>query len=318
MCSTPRAPSAWLGNLINPELKPAFAQKNREEQEKMRASNTPAQRVKLISIDEARRRGPKFDWKAEEIAQPEFTGLRTLSSDPGRPGHCRSDWRIWSPCIDWSPFFHTWELRGRYPAILQHEKHGAQARELFAGRQKLLDRIVNKKLLTARGGLWIFPGQCRRRRRRALHRCLARAGVGHISFSAAADGKAGRPAQLVPGGFRGAAGGRREDYSARLPSPPGIGVDELAKKFKADHDDYNAIMAEALADRLAEAFAEYLHKRARDEWGYGRAENLTVEQLIDEQYRGIRPPRVIRPARTTRKSGRCGSCWTRKRTPGSS
>jgi 5-methyltetrahydrofolate--homocysteine methyltransferase len=191
------------------------------------------------------------------------------------------------PCIDWSPFFHTWELRGRYPSILQHEKHGAQARELFEDAQKLLEQIVNKKLLAARGVYGFFPANSigddvelytdpSRRHVRAAFRFLRQQiekPDGKPNWCLA-DFVAGKPS---------------EDYIGAFAVTAGIGADELVKQFKADHDDYNAIMTEALADRLAEAFAEYLHKRVRAEWGYGRNENLTIEQLIDEQYRGIRP-----------------------------
>ena len=277
-----------VGNLINPELKPAFAGKNAEDQEKLRQQHT-GQRVKLISIDEARRRGPKYDWKEAEIAKPEFTGLRTLSSAAGQGGALPVALEDLVPCIDWSPFFHTWELRGRYPSILQHEKHGAQARELFADAQKLLEEIVKKKLLTARGVYGFFPANAigddvelytdaSRRHVLATFRFLRQQ----------IEKPDGQPnwclADFVAG--KSASAG---DYIGAFAVSTGFGADELVKKFKADNDDYNAIMTEALADRLAEAFAEYLHKRVRDEWGYGRSESLSIEQLIDEQYRGIRP-----------------------------
>jgi len=198
------------------------------------------------------------------------------------------------PFIDWSPFFHTWELRGRYPAILNHERHGEEARKLFADAQKLLDEIASHKLLQARGVYGFFPAnrvgddvelysdESRSQVLAAFHflrqqiekpddqpnYCLA-------DFIAPKTDRASRITH--------------RDYLGAFAVSSGFGLDELVDKFKADHDDYNAIMAEALADRLAEAFAEYLHKRVREEWGYGRNENLSTDQLIDEQYRGIRP-----------------------------
>jgi 5-methyltetrahydrofolate--homocysteine methyltransferase len=206
------------------------------------------------------------------------------------------------PFIDWSPFFHTWELRGVYPKILQHEKHGEEARKLFADAQELLEKIVAGKLIAARGVYSFFPAnrvgedvelytdESRKKVLMTFHFlrqqlektdgtpnwCLA-------DFVAPKSGSGFQP-----------------DQTGKMPVPPsdhlgafavtaGHGIDELVKKFKADHDDYNAIMAEALADRLAEAFAEFLHRRVREEWGYGKAEKLTTEDLIREKYRGIRP-----------------------------
>jgi 5-methyltetrahydrofolate--homocysteine methyltransferase len=276
-----------VGHLINPGLKPAFAAQNDREQEKLRRQHD-GQRVQLVSIDEARRRGPKFDRKEGEIAKPEFTGLRMLSSAAGQEGALPVALEDIVPCIDWSPFFHTWELRGRYPSILQHEKHGAQARELFKDAQKLLEQIVNKKLLEARGVYGFFPANsigddveiytdASRRHVRATFRFLRQQ----------MEKPDGQPNWCLADFV--AAKSVAEDYIGAFAVTAGIGADELVKQFKAEHDDYSAIMTEALADRLAEAFAEYLHKRVRAEWGYGRNESLTIEQLIDEQYRGIRP-----------------------------
>jgi 5-methyltetrahydrofolate--homocysteine methyltransferase len=266
------------GQLINPALHPAFARQNREDQEKIRRQHA-GQAVQLLPIGEARRRGTKIAWKAEDIARPEFTGARVLPSVPLEE---------LAPCIDWSPFFHTWELRGRYPAILDHPKYGAEARALFHDGRQLLDRIVREKLLTARGVYGFFPANS--------------AGDDVEVFSGPArdtplaafhflrqqmDKPAGQP-NLCLADFiapREAA----PDFLGLFAVTAGLGADELARQFKAAHDDYNAILTAALADRLAEAFAEYLHRRVRAEWGYGKNENLTVEQLIDEQYRGIRP-----------------------------
>ena len=196
------------------------------------------------------------------------------------------------PFIDWSPFFHTWELRGRYPGIFNHEKHGEEARKLFADAQKLLEQIVNRKLLQPRGVYGLFPAhrvgddvelyadESRRKVLTAFHflRQQIEKPDGQPNYCLA-DFIAPRAETQDP----------RPDYLGAFAVTSGHGLKGLVEKFKKDHDDYNAIMAEALADRLAEAFAEYLHKRVREEWGYGKNEKLSHEDLIEEKYRGIRP-----------------------------
>ncbi len=267
-----------VGQLINPEAKTDFARQNREDQEKIRRQHAgPAAR--LLPMAEARRRAPKIAWKAEDIARPEFTGARALPSVPLEE---------LVPCVDWSPFFHTWELRGRYPAILDHPKYGAEARALFHDGRQLLDRIVREKLLTARGVYGFFPANS------AGDDVEVFSGPSRDSALAAfhflrqqMDKPAGQPNLCLADFIAPREAG--PDYLGLFAVTAGLGADELARQFKAGHDDYNAILTAALADRLAEAFAEYLHRRVRAEWGYGKNENLTVEQLIDEQYRGIRP-----------------------------
>jgi 5-methyltetrahydrofolate--homocysteine methyltransferase len=191
--------------------------------------------------------------------------------------------------IDWSPFFHTWELRGRYPAILEDAKVGARARELYEDAQRMLDRIVRERLLTARGvyGLFransvgddieVYGDEARLEVLMVLHTLRQQLDKGEGQPShALADFVAPKSTQLP-------------DHVGAFAVTAGHGVEELCRGFEKDHDDYSSIMVKSLADRLAEAFAEYLHKQVRVEWGYGRHENLTNEQLIREEYRGIRP-----------------------------
>jgi 5-methyltetrahydrofolate--homocysteine methyltransferase len=277
-----------VGHLINPELKPAFAGQNLQEQEKLRAQHT-GQRVKLISIDEARARRAKYDWKKEDIAAPEFTGLRTLSTAAGQGGTLPVALDDLVACIDWSPFFHTWELRGRYPSILRHEKHGAQARELFQDAQKLLEKIVNNNLIAARGVYGFFPANSVGDDVELYTDASRQHVLTTFRFLRQQVEKPDGQPNWCLADFVAPKSADRGDYLGAFAVTAGLGVDEMVKKFKADNDDYNAIMTEALADRLAEAFAEYLHRRVRIEWGYDKHENLSIEQLIDEQYRGIRP-----------------------------
>ena len=279
-----------VGSLISAEQKPAFAQSVREEYQRVRAQHT-AQRAKLLSIEEARANAPKL--KFDDLPKPEFTGAKTL-----QPGLCEL-----ATFIDWTPFFHTWELRGVYPKIFQHEKHGEEARKLFADAQTLLEKIISGKWLSPRAVYGFFPAN-RVGDDVELYSDESRAKVlttfHFLRQQIVKDD--GSPnwclADFIAPKTVVAIHDRRPDGTHRAPLKDhvgafavtsGHGLKELIEKFKADHDDYNAIMAEALADRLAEAFAEFLHKRAREEWGFGGNENLSSENLIKEAYRGIRP-----------------------------
>ena len=191
--------------------------------------------------------------------------------------------------IDWSPFFHTWELRGRYPAIFDDPVVGTQARELFDDAQKLLRQIVAEKSLTARGVYAFWPANAigddveiyRDEDRRQV--------IATLHFLRQQMQKPAGQTNYCLADFMAPKGSGRPDYLGGFAVTAGIGADELAKHFPAEHDDYNAILTKALADRLAEAFAEYLHREARIAWGFGADENLTKEELIRERYRGIRP-----------------------------
>jgi 5-methyltetrahydrofolate--homocysteine methyltransferase len=268
-----------VSSLISAELKPAFVQQLRSDYDRVRSTHA-GQQVKLIGIEDARQNAGDFDWNRTDIPQPEFLGSRALADFPLAE---------LVPFIDWSPFFHTWELRGRYPSILQHEKHGEEARKLFADAQALLEKIVNGKLIAARAAYGFFPAnsvgddvelygdQMRQRVSVKFH------------FLRQQMEKTDRSPNWCLADFVARKSSGLPDHIGAFAVTSGVGLDELVKKFKAEHDDYNAIMAEALADRLAEAFAEYLHKRAREEWGFGGGENLGTDDLIEEKYRGIRP-----------------------------
>jgi 5-methyltetrahydrofolate--homocysteine methyltransferase len=292
-----------VSSLISKEQKPAFAAQIREEYDRVRAQHG-GQQAKLLSLEAARANAPKL--KFDDLPKPEFTGVRVLDSSvaadvrrlilSSKESDGASSRRLLPidleqlvPFIDWSPFFHTWELRGRFPAILKHGKYGEQARKLFADAQKLLDEIVSKKLIRPHGVYGFFPAN-RVGDDVELYTDESRSKVlttFHFLRQQIEKGD-GTPnwclADFVAPKHR-----TSNDHIGAFAVTSGHGLKELVEKFKADHDDYNAIMAEALADRLAEAFAEFLHKRVREEWGYGKAEKLTTEDLIAEKYRGIRP-----------------------------
>ena len=266
-------------SLLSEEGREEFISRYREEYEAVRKAHA-SQRQKVLPIEAARRRRTEIEWRAEDLPAPEFTGVRVLDNFP---------LATLREFIDWTPFFHTWELKGVYPRILDHEQYGAQARQLFTEAGTLLDRIVEGKLLVARGVYGFFRANAtgddielyadgdRTKVFERLHFLRQQANrEGSEPCRSLADFVAPRNKGL-------------RDHVGAFAVTSGIGLKELCDGFRSKHDDYNAIMAEALADRLAEAFAECLHKRVREEWGYGRGESLNIAGLIQEKYRGIRP-----------------------------
>ncbi|HUZ07371.1 MAG TPA: methionine synthase [Candidatus Paceibacterota bacterium] len=267
--------------LISAEHKPKFAAQIREEYDRVRATHS-SQTAKLLALGDARKNAPTL--KYDDLAKPEFTGSRAI--EPSLSGLV--------DFMDWTPFFHTWELRGVYPKILQHEKHGEEARKLFADAQKLLEQIVGQKLIRPKAVYGFFPANrvgddvelytddSRSKVLTTFHFLRQQIEKGDSTPNwCLADFIAPKSGAGVSPALR--------DYLGAFAVTSGHGLKELVEKFKAEHDDYNAIMAEALADRLAEAFAEFLHKRVREEWGFGKTEKLTTDDLIEEKYRGIRP-----------------------------
>jgi 5-methyltetrahydrofolate--homocysteine methyltransferase len=295
-----------VSSLISREQKPAFVQQIRAEYDRVRTQHA-GQQTKLLTLGQARANVPKLRY--DDLPQPEFTGVRVLSSAlKSEARNPKSEITLANlvPFIDWSPFFHTWELRGRYPAILDHEKHGEEARKLFADAQMLLEKIVAENLLQLRGAYGLFPAnrvgddvelytaESRGTVLTTFHflRQQIEKGDGTPNWCLAdfIAPKSGRANVLLrPDPSFDQSSLVLPDHLGAFAVTSGHGVEELVKKFKAEHDDYNAIMAEALADRLAEAFAEAMHQRVRNEWGYGKTENLTSKDLIEEEYRGIRP-----------------------------
>jgi 5-methyltetrahydrofolate--homocysteine methyltransferase len=265
-----------VGSLINPQFKPGFVQGIRTEYEKLRAQHAGQQAKPLLTIEEARQRRTPIDWKASDIPKPEFTGVRVIRN---------LALAELVPLIDWSPFFHTWELRGRYPAILEKP----EAKKLFEDAEKLLNEIVADKLLTARAVYGFFPANSVGDDVELYTDESRKEVLTTFHFLRQQMEKPGDQFNHALSDFIAPKDSGRADYLGAFAVTTGHGVPELCARFEKDHDDYNSIMTKALADRLAEAFAEYLHKQARRDWGYGRTENLTNEDLIREQYRGIRP-----------------------------
>jgi 5-methyltetrahydrofolate--homocysteine methyltransferase len=281
-------------SLLSKDGKSAFVRQHREEYEKVRRQHG-SQQIKLLSLEAARANAPKL--KFDDLPKPEFTGVRVLEDFP---------LATLREFIDWSPFFHTWELRGVYPKIFQHEKHGEEARKLFADAQKLLDEIITRKLIRARAVYGFFPANrigddvelytddTRSQPLKTLHflRQQMEKGDGTPNWCLADFVAPKQGAGDVPpaeGTTSKVPGAPYADYLGGFAVTAGLGLKEVVENYKSQHDDYNAIMAEALADRLAEAFAEYLHKRAREEWSFGKVEKFTHDELIEEKYRGIRP-----------------------------
>jgi 5-methyltetrahydrofolate--homocysteine methyltransferase len=266
-------------SLLSEDGKEEFVRQLGEDYESLRRQHA-APRAKITPLEIARSRRTPIEWRAEDLAVPAFTGVRVLEDFP-----------LATLCefIDWTPFFHTWGLKGIYPRILDHETQGEQARKIFHDGKILLQRIVAEKLLTARGVYGIFPANAvgddvelytDGSRSEVLTRF-------HFLRQQAVRGE-NDPCRSLSDFIAPRETGLRDSIGA-FAVTTGYGLKKLTDSFRAENDDYNAIMAEALADRLAEAFAECLHKLVRDEWGYGLAEGLTPAELIQEQYRGIRP-----------------------------
>jgi 5-methyltetrahydrofolate--homocysteine methyltransferase len=270
-----------VGNLLQPAVKEDLVTKLRAEQEQLRTQHQSSRaRKSLVSLEKARARKFSTDWDSTPIAKPAFLGLRTLEQFP------LADLVRY---IDWTPFFHAWELRGRFPQILEEPEVGARARELFDDAQKLLHRIVEQRLLIARAVYGFFPASSAADDLE-IYRDESRSEV-FTTFHTLRQQveRAGEPYHLALADFIAPKESRIADYLGAFAVTTGHGVDQLVGQFERDHDDYNAILTKALADRLAEAFAELLHKVARDDWGYGQDENLEPEDLIRCRYRGIRP-----------------------------
>jgi 5-methyltetrahydrofolate--homocysteine methyltransferase len=266
-------------SLLSEDGRAEFVRQHRADYEAIRKAHS-SPRQKGVSLETARSRRTPIEWRAQDIPVPAFTGVRVLDNFP---------LATLREFIDWTPFFHTWELKGVYPRILEDERQGAQARQIFAEANALLDVMIEKNLITARGVYGFFPANAvgddvelytDSTRGRVLTRF-------HF-LRQQANREGSEPCRSLSDFIAPKETGLG-DYIGAFAVTSGIGLKELCDQFRSRHDDYNAIMAEAVADRLAEAFAECLHKRVRDEWGYGQEEHLSNAEIIQEKYRGIRP-----------------------------
>ena len=266
-------------SLLSQEQGPGFIAALREDETRLREQHAARNTAhKLLTLAEARANATGIDWSGYEPPRPEFTGLRAVEPPLEEL----------IPYIDWSPFFHTWELRGRYPAIFDDPETGAQAKELYDDARRLLSEIVAKKQFRARGVHAFWPAAAEGDDVILYADETRTAPLAVFRFLRQQMAKPAGQKNHALSDFIAPAGSGKADYLGGF-AVAIHGADHVARAFEADRDDYSAIMAKALADRLAEAFAEYLHRQARLAWGYGRDEQLGMEDLIKERYQGIRP-----------------------------
>jgi 5-methyltetrahydrofolate--homocysteine methyltransferase len=266
-------------SLLSDDGKADFVAKHRADYEALRKAHA-APKQQVVSLEVARSRRTPIEWRVEDIAVPAFTGVRVLDNFP---------LATLREYIDWSPFFHTWGLKGIYPRILDHPEQGSQARQIFTEGNALLDRIIENNLITARGVYGFFLANAVGDDVELYTDDTRSEVLTRFHFLRQQANREGSEPCRSLGDFIAPKETGLHDTIGAFAVTSGIGLSDLCNQFKAENDDYNAIMAEALADRLAEAFAECLHKRVRDEWGYGCAEGLSPAELIEEKYRGIRP-----------------------------
>jgi len=269
-------------SLMEPQLKSDIVEKTRTEYQRLREEHASRQSVKnFVPIEQARQKGLGTDWKKADITKPSFLGIKVYEN---------FDLNMIRQKIDWSPYFITWELKGKFPQIFKDPVIGDEARRVYEDANLMLDEIVQQKLLRANGVIGFFPANSvgddielykddtRQEVIEVLHNLRQQILV-----------KEGQPL-LSHADYIAPKSSGVKDYIGAFAVTTGIGLHEMVRKFEADHDDYKSIMAKAVADRLAEAFAELLHEMVRKElWGFVRNENLTNEQMILGQYRSIRP-----------------------------
>jgi 5-methyltetrahydrofolate--homocysteine methyltransferase len=270
------------GSLLNKELSTNFMNELDTEYQRIREQHAnKVNQKEYVAIEQARNNKIKIDFKQEDCAIPKFTGTKVFVN---------YDLAELAECIDWTPFFATWELYGKYPAILTDEVVGVEATKLFADAKKMLKDVVEGNWLQANAVIGLWPANSvgddielyQNEQRNSL--------LNTVHTLRQQNKKAASQANYALSDFVAPKDTGIKDYMGGFAVTAGIGIEKHIARFEANHDDYNSIMIKAIADRLAEAFAERMHQRIRTEfWGYADESDLTVEQLISEQYRGIRP-----------------------------
>jgi len=274
-----------VSNLINPDTKVQsdFMQSVKAEYDQVRINHSKKLAAKnFVSLSQARQNRFSSDWNKLQIKKPEKLGVTLLQN------YSLSALRKY---IDWTPFFLTWELKGKYPAIFKNDKYGKEATRLFEDANKLLDRIINENLIAASGAFGLFPANTVAIDDIEIYSDDSRKGVRNVLHTLRSQGeKAQDSHNLALADYIAPKESRLKDYIGAFAVTAGIGIERIVQQFEKDHDDYNSIMMKALADRLAEAFAEHLHELVRKKyWGYSSEENLSSDELIKETYQGIRP-----------------------------
>jgi 5-methyltetrahydrofolate--homocysteine methyltransferase len=267
-----------VSRLLSATDRAGFGEEIKTDQERLRQQHAALKRRPILPWAEATRNRLDLRATADDLAVPSFTGTRLVDVSL----------ETIVPYIDWTFFFAAWELKGRFPAILDHPQYGASARALYDQGRTLLDRIVRERLLTVRGVYGFWPAQSTGDDIVLYEPGLARQLL-RFNMLRQQEQQAGGIPNLSLADFVAPAGSGLEDSIGAFAITAGLGAEQLAAAFERDLDDYHAIMVKALADRLAEASAEWLHARARADWGYGTSERLSNEDLIAERYRGIRP-----------------------------
>jgi 5-methyltetrahydrofolate--homocysteine methyltransferase len=291
-----------VARLVDPRQRPDLDAANRADQERLRVQHSSLKRRPILPWPEAAQKRLRLDWTPTSIAVPSFTGAKVVDIDL----------ETIVPYIDWTFFFAAWELKGRFPAVLDHPQHGRAARELFDNARALLDRIVSTRLMAARAVLGFWPANSdgddlilyddgigdqgsgiRDQKTRVVDPRSPipdpRKELTRFPMLRQQEQMADGIPHLSLADFVAPIDSGRTDYVGAFATTAGLGAEALAKAYEQGHDDYHAIMVKALADRLAEASAEWLHECARREWGYGAGEQLTQADLLAEKYRGIRP-----------------------------
>ena len=272
-----------VGNLLSKENRGAFIESINVDYEKVREHNKNAHsKNKFITLEEARKNKFKINWNSYTPTTPSFIGEKAFIEFPLEE---------LVPYIDWSPFFHAWELKGIYPKIFNDSYVGSEAKKLFDDAQTMLKKIIDEKWLTANGIVGLYPANTINHDDIAVYTDESRTETLTTLHSLRQQtGKPAGQANMALADYIAPVETKVNDYIGGFAVTTGIGIEKHLERFRKDHDDYSDIMLKALADRLAEAFAEKMHEIVRkDLWGYNKEENLSNEELIKEEYIGIRP-----------------------------